>query len=141
MTSWETHFLLAEAAERGLITANAQDLYQTGVTQAFEYWNTDLPTNYLLAEGAYSNGDPLENIITQKWIANIFNGYEGWIEFRRTGFPSLKTISASLNDNLIPVRMPYPAEEQALNAANYSAAAARTDGNSINVPVWWDEAP
>ena len=138
MTSWETHFLLAEAAARGLITADAQALYETGVTQAFDYWNTSLPEDYLTAEGAYSNGDAIENIITQKWIANIINGYEGWIEYRRTGFPQLKTISASLNNDLLPIRMPYPAEEQALNAVNYEAAAARTDGNSINAPVWWD---
>jgi hypothetical protein len=138
MTSWETHFLLAEAAARGFISADAQALYETGVTQAFDYWNTELPTNYLSTDGAFNNGDAIENIITQKWIANIINGYEGWIEYRRTGFPRLKTISASLNDDLLPVRMPYPAEEQALNAVNYEAAAARTDGNSINAPVWWD---
>jgi len=138
MTSWETHFLLAEAAERGLITADAQALYETGVMQAFEYWNTALPSDYLTTEGAYTNGDAIENIITQKWIANIINGYEGWIEYRRTGFPQLKTISASLNNDLLPIRMPYPAEEQALNAINYEAAVAKTDGNSINAPVWWD---
>ena len=141
MTSWETHFLLAEAAERGLIAADAQNLYELGVAQAFEYWHTDLPADYLMAEGAFDNGDPIENIITQKWIANIINGYEGWIEYRRTGFPQLKTIAASLNNDLIPVRLPYPAEEQALNAENYGVAAANTDGNSINVAVHWDEAP
>lgn len=139
MTSMETHFLLAEAAQKGLIPVDAQALYDIGVTQAFDYWQVELPVNYLTGEGAYSNGDALENIITQKWISNIINGYEGWVEYRRTGFPQLKTISASLNDNLIPVRMPYPAEEEALNSANYSTAAANTDGNSINVTVWWDE--
>ncbi|MFS4418619.1 SusD/RagB family nutrient-binding outer membrane lipoprotein [Maribacter sp. 2307ULW6-5] len=138
MTSWETHFLLAEAAARGLIAADAQALYETGVAQVFAYWNTPLPEGYLTTTAAYANGNPLENIITQKWIANIINGYEGWIEYRRTGFPRLKTIAASLNKDLIPVRMPYPAEEQALNAANYEAAAAKTDGNSINVEVWWN---
>ena len=35
--------------------------------------------------------------------------------------------------------MPYPAEEAALNAANYDQAAAATNNNSINVPVWWAE--
>lgn len=141
MTSWETHFLLAEAAERGLITASAQALYETGITQAFEYWQTLLPDDYLTASAGYGiNGEnPLEQIITQKWIANIINGYEGWIEFRRTGFPQFRTLSASLNNDLIPVRMPYPAEEEALNSANYADAASRTEGNSINVPVWWDE--
>lgn len=138
MTAWETHFLLAEAAWRGYITADAQTLYEKGVRQAFAYWNTSLPEDYLLTAAAFANGNPLENILTQKWIANIINGYEGWIEYRRTGFPKLRTVSASLNNDSIPVRLPYPAEEQALNAENYAAAAQKTNGNSINSPVWWD---
>ncbi|MFT7429342.1 MAG: hypothetical protein ACI9IZ_001840, partial [Nonlabens sp.] len=141
MTAWETNFLLAEAAEKGLITASAQTLYETGVTQAYEYWNTALPANYLTTDAAYAanTNDPIEQIITQKWIASVINGYEGWIEYRRTGFPALKTISASFNNDLIPVRMPYPAEEASLNAENYNVAAAATNNNDINVPVWWDE--
>lgn len=141
MTSWETGFLLAEAAEKGIITANAQQLYEIAVTQAFEYWQVPLPSTYLTIDAAYglAGADPLEQIITQKWIANMINGYEGWIEYRRTGFPQLKTISASLNNDLIPVRMPYPAEEEALNNKNYTAAASATDGNSINVKVWWNQ--
>ena len=140
MTGWETQFLLAEAAERGLIQGNAQLMYETGVSQAFEYWGTELPSGYLAGNAAYETGgaNAVEQIITQKWIANMINGFEGWIEFRRTGFPRLKTISASLNNDLIPVRMPYPAEEEALNSINYAAAAASTEENSINVKVWWD---
>ncbi|MFV1449236.1 SusD/RagB family nutrient-binding outer membrane lipoprotein [Maribacter sp. HS] len=139
MTSMETHFLLAEAAERGFISADTQTLYNTGVLQAFAYWQVELPENYLTEDAPFDNGNIIENIITQKWIANSINGYEGWIEYRRTGFPQLKTISASLNNNLIPTRMPYPSEEEALNNANYTQASNNTDGNSINVPVWWDE--
>ena len=70
---------------------------------------------------------------------SIINGYEGWIEYRRTGFPKLKTISASLNQNLIPVRLPYPTTEDALNNANFRAAASKTNNNSVNSPVWWDK--
>jgi len=139
MTSMETYFLLAEAAQKGLITADTETLYNTGVTQAFEYWQVALPDDYLMADAALDSGDALENIITQKWIANMINGYEGWVEYRRTGFPQLKTISASLNNNLIPIRMPYPSEEEALNSVNYAEAANNTGSNSINVPVWWDE--
>jgi hypothetical protein len=140
-TAWETSFFLAEAAQKGLITANAQNLYETGVAQAFEYWQTEMPANYLTGNAAFNaaGATPLEQIITQKWIGNVINGYEGWTEFRRTGFPVLKTLQASLNNDLIPVRMPYPAEEAALNAANYDQAAAATNNNSINVPVWWAE--
>lgn len=141
LTAWETHFLLAEAAERNLISADAKALYDLGVAQAFEYWQTSLPNDYLnTGAAAYGNNgaDKIEQIITQKWLANIVNGYEGWIDYRRTGYPALKTISASLNNDLIPVRMPYPTEEAALNVSNYSAAAAATDNNSINSRVWWD---
>lgn len=141
MTAWETLFLLAEAAERGWLNADAKTLYEMGVGLAFEYWHTDLPENYLTTgNAAYGiNGtNPIQQIVTQKWLANFVNGYEGWIEYRRTGFPELKTISASLNNDLIPVRMPYPTKEEALNKDNFSAAAARTDGNSVNARVWWD---
>ena len=141
LTAWEVQFALAEAAQKGLINGNAQQLYEAGVTLAFEYWNTPLPANYLTGQASFNatNSTPLNQIITQKWIANIINGYEGWVEFRRTGFPAFKPISASLNNGLIPVRMPYPAEEETLNGQNYSSAAAATNNNSINSPVWWDE--
>jgi hypothetical protein len=140
MTAWETSLALAEAAQRGLITADAQALYENGVTLAFEYWQTPLPADYLTGNAAFNNADssPLEQILTQKWIANIINGYEGWIEYRRTGFPEFMDVQASLNDGLIPVRMPYPSEEEALNADNYQTAFDATDGNSLNVRVWWD---
>ena len=141
LTAWETYFNLAEAAQKGLIAADAQSLYETGVQLAFDYWQTEIPSNYLTGPAAYnaSGSTPLQQIITQKWIANIINGYEGWIEWRRTGFPEFKPVAASLNNGVIPVRMPYPAEEEALNAENYEQAAEATNGNSINVPVWWDE--
>ena len=140
ITSWETKFFLAEAALKGIITADAKNLYEEGVAEAFAYWQTTLPVDYLNSEVISfenSDADALEKIATQKWLANITNGFEGWIDYRRTGFPKLKTVAASLNNNLIPERMPYPIDEAALNATAYDAAAANTDGNSINAPVWW----
>ncbi|AQS93815.1 hypothetical protein BXQ17_06985 [Polaribacter sp. BM10] len=141
MTAWETNFLLAEAAVKGFINADAETLYNTGVTQAFEFWNTTLPTTYLATNANYNavGTSPLNQIITQKWIASLINGYEGWIEYRRTGFPALKEVSASLNAGLIPVRMPYPAEASSLNSENYNKAAAATNGNSLDAKVWWNE--
>ena len=141
MTAWETNFLLAEAAQKGFITANAESLYNTAVAQAFEYWNTALPASYLTGNASFNAAGttPLEQIITQKWIASVIQGYEGWVEFRRTGFPALKNVAASLNGGLIPVRMPYPAEEATLNAENYQVAASATNDNSLDVKVWWNE--
>lgn len=140
MTAWEVHFWLAEAAERGLISAEAQPLYEEGVRLAFEYWQTQMPAGYL-TEGPAAYGtagsNKIEQIITQKWLAHMINGYEGWIEYRRTGFPRFKPIAASLNEGRIPVRMPYPISEAALNQDNFDAATAE-NGNSANQRVWWD---
>lgn len=140
MTDWETSFLLAEAAERGLIAASGKTLYDAGVQQAFAYWGTALPADYL-ATGAAAYGaagaDKTEQILTQKWLAAMINGYEGWIEWRRTGYPALMPVAASLNNGAIPARLPYPAEEAALNGASFGAAAGASGGNSINAKVWW----
>jgi hypothetical protein len=138
MTSWETKFLLAEAAEKGFITANAQQLYEDAVQESFVYWGAQIPSNYLTSGPAVYGTNPINQILTQKWISSICNGYEGWIEYRRTGFPALKTLAASLNNNLIPVRMPYPGTEEALNGVNFGIASSGTNGNSINSKVWWD---
>ena len=140
MTGWETLFFLAEAAAKGMITADAQSLYNEAVTQAFEYWHTSLPADYLvIGNAAYGqNGnEPIQQIIEQKWLANMINGYEGWIEWKRTSFPVLKSVSASLNNGLIPTRMPYPASELVLNQENFQQATGN-NGNDINLHVWWD---
>jgi len=142
MSAWETYFFLAEAAQKGWIEADAKALYEQAVNLAFDYWGAALPSTYLSnGPAAFKENDQaaLEQILTQKWIANIINGYEGWVEYRRTGYPKLKTISASLNANLIPVRMPYPTDEAALNTSHFEQAASSTNNNSINFPVWWDQ--
>ena len=143
MTAWETDLLIAESILRGIVVNHsARQYYESGVRKAFAYWNTEMPENYLVTGPAAFDEDDTENalrqIITQKWIASIGNVYEGWTEWRRTGYPELLEVQASLNDGAIPTRMPYPNEEQALNFENYSAAAAEVDGNSINTRVWWD---
>ncbi|MFT7121148.1 MAG: hypothetical protein ACJAZ9_001326 [Neolewinella sp.] len=138
MTSWETDFLLAEAALKGHLDEEPEEWFQRAVVQAFAYWKTERPAGYFNNLDPFTAENGLEQIITQKWIASIGNAYEGWTEWRRTGFPALRPVEASLNAGLYPVRMPYPSDEQALNFENYQAAAAATDDNSINVRVWWD---
>jgi len=139
LTAWETDFLLAEAVLKGYLEGDARDYYERGVTKAFAYWRTEMPDDHLtLSSAAWDEDNAHEQIIIQKWIASIGNAYEGWAEWRRTGFPALRPVQASLNEGLYPVRMPYPSDEQALNFENYQSAAAATDDNSVNVPVWWD---
>ncbi len=139
MTSWETHFLLAEAALNGYIDGDRQGLYEEGVRQSFDYWGVEMPVNYLTeGEAVFDLDIALEQVITQKWISSYVKGFEGWIEYRRTNIPELKTVAASLNNDLIPVKMPYPIDEAALNTQAYQAAIDKIGGNSINAKVWWD---
>jgi hypothetical protein len=141
MTAWEVNFMIAEVIVRfdRIEIIDPKPYYDLAVRQAFDDWNTSMPEDYLTTgPAAWDEGNAFEQIITQKWIASIGNAYEGWTEWRRTGFPALKPVEASLNGGLYPVRMPYPNDEQALNFENYQAAAAATQGNSVNVRVWWD---
>ncbi|MEM9929758.1 MAG: SusD/RagB family nutrient-binding outer membrane lipoprotein, partial [Bacteroidota bacterium] len=138
-TAWEYYFLLAEAGARGLVNLRPDVPYELAVRLAFEYWGVEMPRDYLrTGPAAWDDERGLEQIMTQKWMANIGNAYEAWADWRRTGYPNLKPVAASLNGGQYPVRMPYPNDEQALNFENYQTAAAATEGNSINVRVWWD---
>jgi hypothetical protein len=53
-------------------------IYDNGVTLAFNTRLLLLPTTYLTGSAAYNavGTTPLQQIITQNWIANIINGYE-----------------------------------------------------------------
>ncbi|MEJ7673098.1 MAG: SusD/RagB family nutrient-binding outer membrane lipoprotein [Chitinophagaceae bacterium] len=82
--------------------------------------------------------DDLKRIMTQKWIANFMNGYEAWIDVRRTGFPQLPIPQDNLNADKFPVRFRYPSIEQAANKTNYEAAVARIGGDTYNSKGWWE---
>ena len=51
--SWESYFLLAEAAEKGWATpVNAKTAYETGIAKSFEYWN--VPVGSYLSSTDYN---------------------------------------------------------------------------------------
>lgn len=133
----ELQFALAEAAQRGLITGSAQQYYEAGIRASFEYYNVPLPANYLTQTSVAYNGS-LEQIITQKWLASMLVGYEGWFNFRRTGFPALTPAIDNTNNDLIPVRYRYPDTEKAVNPSNYNTASARIGGDTYDSKGWWE---
>ncbi len=102
---------------------------------------------------AWAGGDfekSLEQIITQKWIANFPNGMESWSEYRRTGYPKLMPMAANassgiVNDTEGARRMPYPTDEYRENKENVEAAvltltqeSKTKKGDSMATHVWWD---
>ncbi len=139
MTYAELQFLLAEAAQTGLITEPATTYYNAGIQASHDYYKVALPAGYLSKTEVALNGtDNLKKIITQKWIANFMNGYEAWIDIRRTGFPQITIPKDNLNADKFPVRFRYPDIEQAANKQNYSEAAMRIGGDNYNSKGWWE---
>ena len=102
---------------------------------------------------AWAGGDfekSLEQIITQKWIANFPNGMESWSEYRRTGYPKLMPMAANASSGIVDDtegarRMPYPTDEYRENKESVEAAvltltqeSKTKKGDSMATHVWWD---
>lgn len=146
MTYAELEFILAEAAQKGWITANAAEHYRRGIQASIDYYrgftSDDLLSNeqYLQQEGvAFDESQALALIGQQKWIALFFNDLQGWYEWRRTGLPALEPSVVNNNDDQIPVRFQYPTDQQVTNEENYQQAVERQGRDYINTYVWWDQ--
>lgn len=136
----ELQFILAEAAQRGLITGDAETFYNAGVTASLEYWNTGQDVAAYLAQDGVAYDGTLATIMTQKWLASFLVGMEGWFDFRRTGLPAFIVPGQdNVNNDQVPVRFFYPDSEQTLNGDNYSAAIQALGGSdNINSQGWWE---
>lgn len=155
MSAAESYFLQAEANARYGGGTSAQSLYESGVSAAFNQWDNDDEdldaSSFLTGAYAYPNGTTQENIeaiIVQKWVS-LFpgNGFEGFIEQNRTGYPSISPVA---QDDLsyvpgefaysvegktggdFPKRFEYPLQE---SQRNTNAPDTVID---ITVPVWYD---
>jgi hypothetical protein len=143
---------------------NGVDQYLAGTTKAETFIDplkglNGQPYDYSGTTGstavvAWQGGDfeqSLEQIITQKWIANFPNGMEAWSEYRRTGYPRLMPMAANastggvVDDTEGARRMPYPADEYRENKENVEAAvetlakeASTKKGDTMGTHVWWD---
>lgn len=161
----EMLFILAEAAQRGMITGGeekARQYYEAAVKANIEKWSAfakssvttgtvpaeydvtdDQINEFLQSELASwdSNTDHLKLIIDQKYIATFWVGMESWNDYRRTGYPEL-TIGAGTdpNDYILPTRMGYPNTTVATNAEHVAEALNRMGGeNNMKLPVWWSK--
>lgn len=149
MNAAEVHFLIAEALERGIgsgISGTAKDHYETGVRTAMQQYTaydasfvvSDAAVDQYLAVYPYGVTKPaLEMIYDQLWINSFFNWWEGWSNWRRTGFPDLVPTNhpSNVTGGQIPRRLLYPNSEIATNFENMSAG---TSPNDYLTRVWWD---
>jgi len=137
LTNFQRAFILAESAITLKTAGDANKLFQEGIRRSME--ETGLATadinSYFAANPAIvtlrgSDANKVHQIITQKWIAWVGNGYEAFNDYRRTGYPTLRpALNVSVTPN-IPQRLLYPPSEIAGNRANVPTAL-------ISDKVWW----
>ena len=94
--------------------------------------------SYLDNEFDYSRA--VEMIMRQKYVATVWVGVECWADYRRTGYPVLKTNGETAqNKQILPTRMRYPSTEAFQNAKWYDEAVNGWLGgeNNMTTDVWW----
>lgn len=143
-TSIESLFLQAEAAQRGWISGDAKEYYESAVQESFVYLGvTDAITeaNTLLS-GASANwgsaSNKLELIINQKYLALPgINNFEAYVDYRRLGFPTDVPLSVNpgVGTRKVPLRLMYPQNEYSYNLNNVNAQGVINPQTS---KVFWD---
>jgi Starch-binding associating with outer membrane len=137
----EVRLILAEAAQRGYsVGGTAAVHYAAGVTASIEYWGgtTAEATAYLAQPSViYNSANYKQSIGIQKWIALYNRGWDAWVEWRRLDYPKLVPAADALSD--IPLRYPYPVNEQNVNRKNYEAAATAIGGDKVETKLFWDK--
>ncbi len=136
----EVEFLLAEAIERGITTGDAEIHYNAGIEASFDFWGANGYEDYIAQpQVAYTTaaGDYEQKIGKQLWISLYNQGVEAWATYRRLDFDALRPLPGD-DEVSVPLRFPYPLEEEQLNGASVSAAAAAIGGDNVTTRVFWD---
>jgi hypothetical protein len=138
----EVLFNLAEAAARGYISGDAEQLYKNAITASFNQFGiTDAAviSNYLnQANVKYDAANYAKSIGTQKWIAFFGQGLDAFTEWRRLDYPVLTAGPATVLDGKIPSRFFYPGTEQSLNGVSYQAAIEAQGKDLLTTKLWFD---
>ncbi|MGL5683084.1 MAG: SusD/RagB family nutrient-binding outer membrane lipoprotein [Marinifilaceae bacterium] len=153
MHATEVNFLLAEAAQLGLIpggNAEAKRYYDIAITESLRYWSSINPNLkgevipddeiaiFLENELVTYNGS-YARIMEQKYIAMFWCGYESFHDYRRTGHPTLSIGSATQNNGTLPTRLLYPETTLATNGENCRVAIQRMGGDTMQTKLWWSK--
>jgi hypothetical protein len=139
----ETEFYRAEAKERGYsVAGTAAEHYNNAIRASISSWGgTTAEADAYLAmpQVAYTTapGTYRQKIGFQKWIALYNRPFDAWTELRRLDFPQL-TLPLNAKSGF-PNRLSYPNNEQQLNGANYTSAAAKIGTDRVETKLFWDK--
>ncbi|MEQ1585407.1 MAG: SusD/RagB family nutrient-binding outer membrane lipoprotein [Cyclobacteriaceae bacterium] len=146
LTYAEYNFIRAELTLRYGAPAtpktSAQEWYQEGIRTSIldAGVSTAQATSYLASAVGTLTGTPdqqLQQIIEEKYVANFMVCGESWTDWRRTGYPLLQLLPASLspgNNGKVPRALLYPQQE--VDANPKLASIQRTSLSDRR--VFWD---
>ena len=140
----EVEFYVAEAILQGYVTGDAAAHYQAGIRASCERWGVDnAAIETFLARQDIALAEDTEQALRQVWEQEYVNfydqGYDGWLHYRRVGYPEFHVGSAMLTDEIMQ-RMVYPPLLKSINQANYAEAVNLLDqGDDLLSSGWWSE--
>lgn len=143
----EVLFLKAEAALRGWISEDANELYKEGISASMDYVGVagTNKTAYLskISDLEGSNEAKLKKVITQKWIADFPNGREGWADFRRTDYPDLNLPKVYHSNSTVAVgkfikRICYIDNSHLFDESKMPEELNNRTKDRMDIQVWWD---
>lgn len=156
----EMCFNIAEAANRGWITNDAEKFYMEGIKSSLKFYGITQGGRLTISSGtgailgdAVANVDKflgnvkystvkeegLKQILEQKYVAFWQNsGWEPYYQFRRTGVPAFKEGEGTNSQKKIPLKWLYPVKEIINNAENAKIAIDKQfNGNDDIFAKMW----
>lgn len=141
----EVEFYIAEAILQGYVSGDASIHYEKGIQSSCEWWGVQKNdiTDHLAKEEvklSSENEIALQQVWREEYINFYYQGYDGWINYRRVGYPEFKVGSAMLTDQILK-RMVYPPLIKAINQKNYEQAVSEflDKGDTMISGSWWSE--
>tara|TARA_X000000950_G_scaffold232000_2_gene280786 strand:- start:158 stop:1633 length:1476 start_codon:yes stop_codon:yes gene_type:complete len=149
----QTALLEAELAAAAGDHTSAEAKYNSGVRAHMQIWGSHYDASltvddatvdaYLLAN-PYNSAEADKMIGEQYWAASFFDFFEGFSNFRRSGYPTLQPFGghdphpSNTTNGAIPRRLLYPSSEGSVNADNFQAVLQAQGPNDQVTRVWWD---
>lgn len=136
----------AEAAVRGWINADEEQLYKAGIQASFdEFGITEDVDTYISQSGVKLEGsldDKITAIGMQRWLNGFMqDGIEAWSDWRRLDVPKLHVGDATkLIIDHVPYRMEYAVADYDYNRENFQKVITEQGENTRSTRVWWDIA-
>jgi hypothetical protein len=148
VTASQTLLLLAEARQRGWITAgSSEEYFEAGVRAHMNQMASFSPDSEIppadidayIAANPLVESTALEQINSQYWVSSVMNGPEAWANFRRSGFPNLAPNPFPGREVLFINRLTYPNSEISVNSENVQAAISAQGADNLETKIWWDK--